>query len=174
MLYVIRHGQVDTNIRNQINGWNEEKLNDTGIKQAKEAAKQVKNLTLDMVLCSPLLRAKETLCLLEIKDVPVIFDDRLKERNSNSMVYKPVAILDKNLWYDKSREIIYEDTEGFKSLLDRTKLLIEEVKDKYKNKNVLFITHGDVCKAIRLYFYPDIEDISKFHQNNCEIIEYEI
>lgn len=31
MLYVIRHGQVDTNIKNEINGWNEEKLNKKGI-----------------------------------------------------------------------------------------------------------------------------------------------
>ncbi len=27
MIYVIRHGQVDTNIKKEINGWNEEILN---------------------------------------------------------------------------------------------------------------------------------------------------
>lgn len=34
MIYVMRHGQVDTNVSNQINGWNDELLNDVGIKQS--------------------------------------------------------------------------------------------------------------------------------------------
>ena len=44
MLYVIRHGQVDTNIKNQVNGWNEEKLNSVGIQQAINAGNQLKNI----------------------------------------------------------------------------------------------------------------------------------
>ena len=27
--------------------------------------------------------------------------------------------------------------------------------NNYKNKNVLIITHGDICKAIYLYFNPN-------------------
>ena len=47
MLYVIRHGQVDTNIKNQVNGWNEEKLNSVGIQQAINAGNQLKNIKID-------------------------------------------------------------------------------------------------------------------------------
>jgi phosphoglycerate mutase (glycolysis) len=90
MLYVIRHGQVNTNIKNQVNGWNEEKLNSVGIQQAINAGNQLKNIRIDVVFCSPLLRTKQTYTNLNLKDIPIFYDDRIKERNSNSMVYADV------------------------------------------------------------------------------------
>lgn len=174
MLYVIRHGQVDTNVKNQVNGWNEEELNKTGIEQAKKAGEKLKNIKIDMVFCSPLIRTKQTYNYLNLDNtIPIFYDDRIKERNSNSMVYASVESIDNNIWYDKSKIIIYENTEGFRNIIDRIKEMLEEIKEKYSNKNVLLITHGDVCKAIYLYFNPNIKDISNFHQNNCEVMEYE-
>lgn len=172
MLYVIRHGQVDTNVKNQINGWNEEALNDIGINQVKSAGEELKNKKFDVIFCSPLLRTKQTYHYLNIKNVLVIYDDRLKERNSNSMVGTSVLLLNEDIWYDKTKDVVYEDTEGFKSIINRVTSLLEEIKRDYKDKNVLIITHGDVCKAIYLYFHPNILDIRKFYQKNCEIVSY--
>ena len=172
MLYVIRHGQVDTNIKNQVNGWNEEKLNPVGIQQAINAGNQLKNIKIDVVFCSPLLRTKQTYNNLNIKDIPIFYDDRIKERNSNSMVYADVETLDSNIWYDRTKNIVYKDSEGFKNIINRTKSILTDIKNNYKNKNVLIVTHGDICKAIYLYFNPNIKDISKFHQDNCEIVKY--
>ncbi len=172
MLYVIRHGQVDTNIKNQVNGWNEEKLNSVGIQQSINAGNQFKNIKIDVIFCSPLLRTKQTYNNLNINGVPIFYDDRIKERNSNSMVYANVEILDNNIWYDRTKNIIYKDSEGFKSIINRTDSLLEDIKNNYKGKNVLIVTHGDICKAIYLYFNPKTEDISKFQQDNCEIIHY--
>lgn len=172
MLYVIRHGQVDTNIKNQVNGWNEEKLNSVGIQQAINAGNQLKNIRINVVFCSPLLRTKQTYNNLNIKDIPILYDDRIKERNSNSMVYADVETLDSNIWYDRIRDIVYKDSEGFGSIINRTKSILTDIKNSYKNKNVLIVTHGDICKAIYLYFNPKTKDISKFHQDNCEIVKY--
>ena len=172
MLYVIRHGQVDTNIKNQVNGWNEEKLNSVGIQQAINAGNQLKNIKIDVVFCSPLLRTKQTYNNLNIKNIPIFYDDRIKERNSNSMVYADVENLDSNNWYDRTKEIIYKDSEGFKSIINRTESILNDIKNNYIDKNVLIVTHGDICKAIYLYFNPKTQDISKFQQNNCEIINY--
>lgn len=173
MLYVIRHGQVNTNIKNQVNGWNEEKLNSVGIQQAINAGNQLKNIKIDVVFCSPLLRTKQTYNNLNIKNIPIFYDDRIKERNSNSMVYADVENLDSNNWYDRTKEIIYKDSEGFKSIINRTESILNYIKNNYRGKNVLIVTHGDICKAIYLYFNPNIKDISKFHQDNCEIIQYD-
>ena len=172
MLYVIRHGQVDTNIKNQVNGWNEEKLNSVGIQQAINAGNQLKNIKIDVVFCSPLLRTKQTYNNLNIKNIPIFYDDRIKERNSNSMVYADVETLDSNIWYDRTKNIIYKDSEGFKSIINRTESILNDIKNNYIDKNVLIVTHGDICKAIYLYFNPKTQDISKFQQNNCEIINY--
>ena len=158
MLYVIRHGQVDTNIKNQVNGWNEEKLNSVGIQQAINAGNQLKNIKIDVVFCSPLLRTRQTYNNLNIKDIPIFYDDRIKERNSNSMVYADVETLDNNIWYDGTKNIIYKDSEGFKSIINRTESILNDIKNNYK--------------AVYLYFNPNTQDISKFQQNNCEIVCY--
>ncbi len=174
MIYVIRHGQVDTNIKNQINGWNEEILNDIGIKQAISVGEQLKNIKFDVIFCSPLLRAKQTYNYLNIKNVPTIYDDRIKERNSNSMVGTSVQLLNKDIWYDPTKNMIYEDSEGFKSIINRVTSILEEIKRDYQDKNILIVTHGDVCKAIYLYFHPDTRYIRKFEQNNCEVVAYRL
>ena len=110
--------------------------------------------------------------IYNIKDILVFYDDRIKERNSNSMVYANVETLDSNIWYDRTKNIIYKDSEGFKSIINRTESILNDIKNNYKDKNVLIVTHGDICKAIHLYFNKNAQDISKFQQNNCEIICY--
>lgn len=174
MLYVIRHGEVDTNIKNQVNGWNEKKLNNKGVIQAKEAMNNVEKLNIDVIFCSRLPRTKQTCYLINKNKIPVIYDERLKERNANSMTYASVKTLDNKIWYDKSKDIIYKDTEGFKNIIFRVFRFLEEIKKDYKDKNVLLVTHGDICKAIYLYFNPNTLDISDYHQDNCEIVFYEL
>lgn len=118
------------------------------------------------------MRTKQTYEFLNINGVPVFYDDRIKERNSNSMVYNKIKTLDKNLWYDKTKYIVYKESEGFKSIINRTESILNEIKNNYKDKNVLIVTHGDICKSIYLYFNPSVQDISKFRQDNCEIKNY--
>ena len=114
--------------------------------------------------------------LLELKEIPIKYDSRLLERNSKSYAGKPFSIIDKKIWYDFNKLIVYNDNEGFKSITNRVNELLEEIKKKYKNKNVLIITSGDICKAIYLYFneHLTVNEIIKFRQGNCEIKEYKI
>ena len=173
-LYVMRHGEVEANVKNKINGRNNDGLNHNGIIQAKSKKEEINKLCIDIIICSPLERAKETCYYATNGTNQIIYDERLVERDSNSMMYEPVSKLDKNIWYDENKEIVYSDSEGFKSILNRTYELLNEIKVKYKDSNILLITHGDVCKAIYKYFKKDIVDISEFEQNNCEIIKYKL
>lgn len=79
-LYIIRHGQTDWNIQGKIQGQTDTVLNETGIKQAQIAKENLANTEFDLVICSPLKRAKQTAeIILKERNIPVIFDDRLKE-----------------------------------------------------------------------------------------------
>lgn len=172
-LYVMRHGEVDFNLKNQINGRNNCKLNDTGIKQAISKRDEIGNLNIDFIFCSPLERTKQTCMYANQNNISVIYDDRLMERDSASMQYESVNILDLDIWYDINKEIVYKDSEGFKSILNRISEFLNEIKEKYDDKNILLVTHGDVCKAIYMYFNKNEKlNISKFEQKNCEIIKY--
>jgi len=58
--YFIRHGETDWNKKQLCQGKNDIPLNDNGIQSAYEAAKNFENISLDLIITSPLLRAKQT------------------------------------------------------------------------------------------------------------------
>lgn len=80
MLYIMRHGLTDWNTAHRLQGQTDTDLNEDGIQMAKDAAVEYKDIHFDVCYCSPLKRARMTAeLLLEGRDVPIIFDDRLKE-----------------------------------------------------------------------------------------------
>ena len=48
-------------------------------------------------------------------------------------------------------------------------------KEKYKDKNILLVTHGGTCRAINAYFNGIGENghVQSAHIKNCEIREFE-
>ena len=177
-LYVIRHGETNVNVKNLVNSRNMIGLNKKGKEQALKAGKEIAKLDIDLIICSPLRRTVQTCKLINVNRVKVIYDRRLMERNARSMQFKKVELIDFDIWYDRDKEIIYKDTEGFKSVVKRVGNVIEEIKlkYKYKNKNILLVTHGDVCKAIYSYIngITDINIIRAHKYPNCHITEYEL
>ena len=172
ILYVMRHGEVKANLRNQINGRNNHGLTFKGKKQARNIRQSIENLNINIAFCSPLRRTKQTCKIATQNKYKIIYDNRLLERNSGSMQYKSLKMLNKSIWYDFNQDIIYENTEGFKSIINRVNNFIENLKLNYNDQNILIVTHGDICKAIHLYFNPNDQNIANFKQDNCEIIKY--
>lgn len=80
-LYVIRHGETDMG-KNNIIATEDEPLNETGKRQAIEVGKEIRKLNIDKIYCSPIERTKNTLKLFNLDGkIPVIIEDRIKERN---------------------------------------------------------------------------------------------
>ena len=170
-LYVIRHGETLINAKEIINSINCVGLNKKGKMQAEEAGIKVRELDIDLILCSPLRRAVQTCRIINKNKIKVIYDRRLMERNAGNMQFKKNDSVDLNVWYDITKERIYKNSEGFKSLLERAGKVIEHVKTKYPDKNILFSTHGDMCKAIYAYInkISDVEKIIAYKVDNCYI-----
>ena len=173
--YVLRHGQTEVNVKKQINGRNDIGLTEEGIKEAKEAGERIKDIKIDLVFCSPLKRAIETCDYANVNKVETILDERLIERQSGSMEFESLSNLDYNLWFSRTPDTVYGDAEGYKFVIERVTSFIEEVKRKYKDKNILVITHGDVCRAFYVYFNPGVQDDEKVvhRSKNCELTIYE-
>ena len=141
--------------------------------EAKEASEIIKDIKIDLIICSPLRRTKQTCKIVNRNNVKVIYDDRLLERNSRSMQFKKISKLDIYEWYNYDKEV-YKNAEGFKKILERVKYFLDEIKEKYDDKSILIVTHGDVCKAIYAYLnnISDVKEIASFNQKNCEIKKY--
>src|SRR5690625_705134 len=80
-IYLVRHGETDWNIKGIIQGQTNIPLNKTGEIQARECGEYFKNKPVDAIISSPLMRAKKTTQLInQTLNLPIIYDDRLKER----------------------------------------------------------------------------------------------
>ena len=62
-------------------------------------------------------------------------------------------------------------------MFKRTHSFLDEIKEKYYDKNILLVTHGAVARAMQFYFEELPEDgmlLNVSGQENCEIKEYEL
>ena len=80
LLYLMRHGQTDWNEQGLVQGASDIPMNDTGRGQARQAAEALKDIPFDLVLTSPLSRARETAELVTAgRNIPIRVSENLKE-----------------------------------------------------------------------------------------------
>ena len=82
--YFIRHGETVWNVENKICGATDIELTQRGHEQAIETGKRIleQGITADVILTSPLVRAKETARhISEITGLPMEVEPRLIEQN---------------------------------------------------------------------------------------------
>lgn len=97
-LYVIRHGETNMG-KKELIATEEEPLNENGIIQAKKIGEDLRKLDIHTIHCSPIERAKHTLELFNLdKNIPVIIDERIKERNMGIYENIPFKNLDWNIF----------------------------------------------------------------------------
>lgn len=90
-LILVRHGESEWNKENKFCGWHDADLSDTGVNEAKHAAKLIidKNLSFDIAFTSVLKRAIKTLYLIQDGTdkhwVPVHRSWRLNERHYGAL-----------------------------------------------------------------------------------------
>lgn len=176
-LYVIRHGQTNCNKENKYNCRLDEDINEIGIKQAEEARKKVKNLDIDLIICSPMIRTKHTCGIINVNNIPVIYDERLMERIGGKLTNTVLDDYYYTDYYNYYSTNIVEGLETLPELFKRVHSLLDEIKEKYKDKNILLVTHGAVARTIQFYFEPIPDDgmlLNVSGQKNCEIKKYEM
>lgn len=177
-IYFIRHGQTDWNLERKMQGGESEKdLNETGIEQAKQAREKIKELHYDMIIRSPMKRVEQTTAIInEKKDVPIIVEERIRERKLGELEGHVVTDeLENNIW---DYELNYNINSG-ENLHDFEKRILEfikEIKQKYDDKTILVVAHGGVAKLLIANFYgmPESKNLVEIDVKNCEILEFDI
>lgn len=73
-IFIVRHGQTDLNLKKKIQGRVDSPLNESGKKQASETREKLLNVNIDLIICSPLLRTKETANIInKDRNIPIIY-----------------------------------------------------------------------------------------------------
>lgn len=155
-LYLVRHGETEWNRLKKFQGQLNSDLTDIGIEQAKALGKYLEkeNIDFDFVYSSPQERAYNTAKLIK-EDFQIITDSRLME-----MAFGKWEGMDVELIKEESAENFHNffnssdkydhrphEAESFESLESRIRLFLDEIKEKYKGKNVLVVSHGVTLKV---------------------------
>ena len=150
-LYVARHGQTQWNLENKVCGRTDLPLTEVGMEQAEQLARIARKLPIGRIISSPMVRARQTAAPTARElGLPVEVDDRLIEQHYG--IYEGVSRFDEGFLGNK-RQFAYRYPGG-ESMMDvayRVYSLLEELKRKQGEQNVLLVCHGGVCRATLLW-----------------------
>ena len=175
-LYIMRHGFTRMNKEKRFNGQLDEDILEEGVADAEKAREIVKDLPLDIIYCSPLIRTKHTCEIVNVNQIPVIYDDRLKERTLGKIdgTYRENFGFSDKEYFDYNYRFNLENAEDLPTFFGRVHNFLDELKQK-DYENVLIVAHGGVLRATYFYFNGIPED-GNVHISfkNCEIDKYEL
>ena len=159
-IYLIRHGETDSNSGKLFQGQMNTLLNPAGLAQAEQMASYMQNIPLDAIYCSSLLRARMTAAPLAL---------------AKNMAYKPMTELEEISFGDwegvSFKELHRDHAEEMRTFLERPgdftppngesfkmaqerclkgleKILAQEGHDK----NIAIVTHGGIIRLFLCYF----------------------
>ena len=174
-LYIARHGETPWNVENRVSGRTDVPLTEKGMEQARLLARNAMGKGIQVILCSPLLRARQTAqAVSEAIGVPIELDERLIELDFGCFEGGPRS--DPEFQYTRAQfPTRYPGGESAFQLAHRVYSCLEDVKRKYAGKTVLLVCHGGVCRMVRSYFMDLTNDeYSYYFAPNAELVEYDM
>jgi uncharacterized phosphatase len=141
---LLRHGETDWNACGIIQGRTDIPLNSTGILQAEECGQFLKSSQWDLIITSPLKRARLTAEIINRSlMVPLVEMEELKEKcfgDAEGMTFQErrTAFPDN----------IYPNQEDEVSLTNRVMASLNSINQKYGDRKLLLVAHGAVIKSI--------------------------
>lgn len=154
-LYIIRHGESETNKSGLHCGWGDPPLTPLGHEQAKKSGSLINHIKFDKVYVSDLLRAKQT-AEGALPGYPYHFTDKLREINVGKLSYQPPAVcLEKygQLYKEAKEKHDYRIFEGESSqeMMDRVIAFMHELENLEDVKNVAVVAHEGTIHCILSY-----------------------
>lgn len=145
-LGLLRHGQTDWNINFLLQGATDVPMNDTGRQQIHLASKAIARSDWDIVLTSPLSRARQT---AEILSGIVGFEEIVEEPLLIERSFGVAEGLSHEQW--KASFSSLDEIPGGESrsqLEQRTRDLLSSIASEYAGKRVLAVSHGALIRTV--------------------------
>lgn len=171
MIYFARHGQTDFNKFGISQGQLDTSLNQTGLKEAQELAEKLKDYKFDVVFCSPLIRARQTLeAILKYHNITPVFDERLKECARGKLQGQRNT---QEIYDDFFKDPHKYDAESREDVFVRAISFLDELQ-KHKGKNILIVGHGEFWRHFLHVFdgsYARKDPFPIYGQENFKVIK---
>ncbi|MCK1998637.1 histidine phosphatase family protein [Psychrobacillus psychrodurans] len=144
IICLVRHGETDWNVIGKLQGRTDIPLNEAGILQAEECSEFLKTSQWDVIITSPLKRAKQTAEIINKNViVPVVEMEEFLERDygdAEGMTYEERI--------SKFPNKIYPNQEDRASFNKRVIDGIEKINQRYGDNKILLVAHGAVINTV--------------------------
>lgn len=175
-LYLMRHGRTNYNVLQLCSDDPNADvyLDDTGQQQAQAAAEQLRDVSFDRIIVSPLPRTYQTAKIVnqyhqapievnpDIADIKTGFDGKSISEYFAAIAHDPL----------KTR------VNGGESQLDHKRRVLSFIRwlQQQKQENILVVAHEETLRVFVAYFDGNISDqrLRDLDIGNCEIRRYEL
>lgn len=160
---LIRHGETDWNAMGKIQGKTDIPLNENGKRQAQQCRDYLKDSNWDIIVTSPLKRAKQTAFIInEALQLQVVEMAEFMERSFGDAEGKT----------REERAILYPDQqypnqESREELVNRIMNGLEKILVQFPDLKVLLVAHGAVIHTLLTVVSEDQLSIEKYLSNAC-------
>lgn len=143
---LLRHGQTDWNIDFLLQGVTDIPMNPTGFEQIRLAARAIRKSDWDIVLTSPLERARQT---AEIIQTEVGFESVLEEPLLIERSFGEAEGLSHDQWRQKYSNLDrIPGGESKSELALRSQLLLDTIATEFAGLRVLAVSHGALIRTL--------------------------
>ncbi len=164
-IYLYRHGETEENRRHVLQGLMPGTLTEDGKRQIEQSVDVLKELSIDLILCSDLKRCQDTAAIinsqlhLQVTDTPL-----LRERDWGSATGMVVDGV--------TKIVIPADAETVEGMKKRAGLFLDYAKSAFPGKTVLAVSHGLFCRCIQAVFRGvEIADVKSMGNTETRKIE---
>ena len=178
-LILVRHGQTDSNRNRWLQGQSDGQLNEEGRLQMQDLGEALKDMPIDRIYSSDLVRARDTaLAVARYHDVPMVVSEQLREWNVGVLDGQPAEVFWNLLDNDRSRLATFqpEGGETMVQVRQRAAGFLEQVTRQHPGETVVLCSHGDFLRMVlSAALNLDIEAASHYHFDNASysILEWD-
>ncbi|OIK13644.1 histidine phosphatase family protein [Bacillus sp. MUM 13] len=158
-LYLTRHGETVWNTKKLMQGWKDSPLTDRGIKQAKQLAERLSDVSLDAIYSSSSNRAIHTAEIIRgEKPLDVITYNHLRELSFGNWEGKTFEENEKEnpeewlSFWETPHLFSHNTIEPFVHVQERMVKTVQNIINQHPFENVLIVTHSIALKLLMNYF----------------------
>ena len=147
-IYIMRHGTTVWNEKGISQGRSNNRLSKSGKSLTEQVAEKFKDVKIDIIFVSPLMRTMQTANIInKFHNVKIFKDNRLIEIDQGIFTGRSWSSLSEEEKELKNKRDAACGIESYKSVLNRVTDFIEDVKSNCKFENILVVTHN-VCASL--------------------------
>ena len=154
-LYVIRHGESESNAGNFYGSWLPVELTPKGRQQAAQAGLLLQNISFDAAYCSDLLRAQQT-AAIALPQLKFTYTDVLREIKVGNLLGRDKAECARELgepYLEHCRQTNYRPYQGEnrQDVTMRAKAFLDQMVREQPGQKIAVVCHAGMVRAMLRY-----------------------